>query len=452
MFESLTNKLQGIFDQLGQRGKLTEADVDVALREVRLALLEADVNLSVAKDFIKRVRERAIGADVIKALQPGQMVIKIVYEELLATLGEPGKLNLNGPSPRVIMLVGLNGAGKTTTAAKLALRIRREHGRPYLIAADTYRPAAVDQLRTLAKQLDVPFYDEGVSAAPPDISERGVRVARDAGAGVVIIDTAGRLQIDEKLMQELEAIKARTNPVEVLLVADAMTGQEAVKIAEGFNQHVNLTGLILTKMDGDARGGAAISMRAVTGVPIKYIGMGEKADALEPFYPERVAQRILGMGDMLSLIEKAQENFDQKEAERLQKKFMKAEFNLEDFLSQMQQVKKLGPIGQLLDMIPGMSRFKDQIDQQEAELSMRKIEALIRSMTVAERRNPKMLNASRKKRIARGAGYFNTEKTPQRELEGVQEINQLLKQFHEMQRMMKMIKGGRGVDLRNMFR
>jgi len=452
MFESLTNKLQGIFDQLGQRGKLTEADVDVALREVRLALLEADVNLSVAKDFIKRVRERAIGADVIKALQPGQMVIKIVYEELLATLGEPGKLNLNGPSPRVIMLVGLNGAGKTTTAAKLALRIRREHGRPYLIAADTYRPAAVDQLKTLAKQLDVPIYDEGVSAAPPDICERGFKVARDAGAGVIIIDTAGRLQIDEKLMKELEAIKARTNPVEVLLVADAMTGQEAVKIAEGFNQRVNLTGLILTKMDGDARGGAAISMRAVTGVPIKYIGMGEKADALEPFYPERVAQRILGMGDMLSLIEKAQENFDQKEAERLQKKFMKAEFNLEDFLSQMQQVKKLGPIGQLLDMIPGMSRFKDQIDQQEAEQSMRKIEALIRSMTSEERRNPKMLNASRKKRIARGAGYFNTEKTPQRELEGVQEINQLLKQFHEMQRMMKMIKGGRGVDLRNMFR
>jgi signal recognition particle subunit SRP54 len=350
------------------------------------------------------------------------------------------------------MLVGLNGAGKTTTAAKLALRIRREHGRPYLIAADTYRPAAVDQLKTLAKQLDVPIYDEGVSAAPPDICERGFKVARDAGAGVIIIDTAGRLQIDEKLMQELEAIKARTNPVEVLLVADAMTGQEAVKIAEGFNQRVNLTGLILTKMDGDARGGAAISMRAVTGVPIKYIGMGEKADALEPFYPERVAQRILGMGDMLSLIEKAQENFDQKEAERLQKKFMKAEFNLEDFLSQMQQVKKLGPIGQLLDMIPGMSRFKDQIDQQEAEQSMRKIEALIRSMTTEERRNPKMLNASRKKRIARGAGYFNTEKTPQRELEGVQEINQLLKQFHEMQRMMKMIKGGRGVDLRNMFR
>jgi signal recognition particle subunit SRP54 len=452
MFESLTNKLQGIFDQLGQRGKLTEADVDVALREVRLALLEADVNLAVTKDFIKRVKERAVGADVLKALQPGQMVIKIVYEELIATLGEPGKLNLMGPSPRVIMLVGLQGSGKTTTAAKLALRIRRDGRRPFLIAADTYRPAAVDQLKTLAKQLNVEIYDEGISAAPPDICERGFKVAQNAGAGVVIIDTAGRLQIDERLMTELEAIKARTNPAEILLVADAMTGQEAVKIAEGFNQRVGLTGLILTKMDGDARGGAAISMRAVTGVPIKFVGVGEKADALEPFYPDRIAQRILGMGDMLSLIERAQEAFDQKEAERLQRKFMKAEFNLEDFLAQMQQVKKMGPIGQLLDLIPGLSRFKDQIDQAEAEKGMRKIEALIRSMTPEERRNPKILNASRKKRIARGAGYINSPKKPEGELEGVQEINALLKQFREMQRMMKMLKGGRGIDLGSMFR
>jgi signal recognition particle subunit SRP54 len=452
MFESLTNKLQGIFDQLGQRGKLTEADVDVALREVRLALLEADVNLAVTKDFIKRVKERAVGADVLKALQPGQMVIKIVYEELIATLGEPGKLNLMGPSPRVIMLVGLQGSGKTTTAAKLALRIRRDGRRPFLIAADTYRPAAVDQIKTLAKQLNVEIYDEGVSAAPPDICERGFKVAQNAGAGVVIIDTAGRLQIDERLMTELEAIKVRTNPAEILLVADAMTGQEAVKIAEGFNQRVGLTGLILTKMEGDARGGAAISMRAVTGVPIKFVGVGEKADALEPFYPDRIAQRILGMGDMLSLIEKAQETFDQKEAERLQRKFMKAEFNLEDFLAQMQQVKKMGPIGQLLDLIPGLSRFKDQIDQAEAEKGMRKIEALIRSMTPEERRNPKILNASRKKRIARGAGYINSPKKPEGELEGVQEINALLKQFREMQRMMKMLKGGRGIDLGSMFR
>jgi signal recognition particle subunit SRP54 len=452
MFESLTNKLQGIFDQLGQRGRLTEADVDVALREVRLALLEADVSLPVVKDFIKRIKERAVGADVLKALQPGQMVIKIVYEELIETLGEAGRLNLDGPSPRVIMLVGLQGSGKTSTAAKLALRIRRDGRRPYLIAADTYRPAAVDQIKTLAKQLDVPIYDEGVSAAPPDIVERGFRVARDAGAGVVIIDTAGRLQIDDRLMSELEAIKARTNPAEILLVADAMTGQEAVKIAEGFHQRVGLTGLILTKMDGDARGGAAISMRAVTGVPIKFVTMGEKPDALEQFFPDRVAQRILGMGDMLTLIEKAQESFDQREAERLAKKMMRAEFNLEDFLAQMQQVKKLGPIGQLLDMIPGMNRFKEEIDQVDAEKSMRKIEAIIYSMTVEERRNPKVLNASRKKRIARGAGYYNTEKQPERELEGIQEINQLLKQFREMQRLMKMMKSGRGFDMRGLFR
>ncbi|MEP7285831.1 MAG: signal recognition particle protein [Chloroflexota bacterium] len=452
MFESLSNKLQDIFDTLGQRGKLTEADVDVALREVRLALLEADVNLPVVKDFIKRVKDRAVGADVLKSLQPGQMVIKIVFEELVETLGEAGKLNLNGPSPRVIMLVGLQGSGKTTTAAKLALRLRKDGRGVYLIAADTYRPAAVDQLKTLAKQLSVPIYEEGTSAAPPDIAERGFKIARDAGAGVVIIDTAGRLQIDERLMTELQEIKARTNPAEILLVADAMTGQEAVKIAEGFNERVGLTGLILTKMDGDARGGAAISMRAVTGVPIKFIGLGEKADAFEIFYPDRMAQRILGMGDMMSLIEKAQENFDMKEAERLQKKLMKSEFNLEDFLAQMQQMKKMGPIGQLLDMIPGMGRYKDQINQEDAEKSLRKIEALIRSMTGEERRNPKLLNASRKKRISRGAGYFNTPKTPERELEGVQEINQLLKQLREMQKMMKMLKGGRGFDVNKMFR
>ncbi|MFQ3535791.1 MAG: signal recognition particle protein [Aggregatilineales bacterium] len=444
MFESLTNKLQEIFDRLGRRGVLTEADVDVALREVRLALLEADVALPVVKDFIKRVRERAIGAEVLKALKPGQMVIKIVFEELQATLGEPGRLNLSGAPPVVIMLVGLQGSGKTTTAAKLALKLRREGRRPYLVAADTYRPAAVDQLKTLGKQLDVPVYDEGTSAAPPDIAERGLRKAREVGAGVLIVDTAGRLQIDERLMTELEQIKARLKPAEILLVADAMTGQEAVKIAEGFHTRIGITGLILTKMDGDARGGAAISMRAVTGVPIKFVGMGEKPDALDQFYPDRMAQRILGMGDMLSLIEKAQEAFDQREAERLSKKLMRAEFNLEDFLAQMQQVKRLGPISQLLSLIPGMSRLKDQINEAEADQSMRKIEAIIRSMTPEERRDPKILNASRKRRIARGAGYINTEKQPERELEGIQEINALLRQFREMQKMMKMFKGGKG--------
>jgi signal recognition particle subunit SRP54 len=444
VFESLTNKLQEIFDRLGRRGVLTEADVDVALREVRLALLEADVALPVAKDFIKRVRERAIGAEVLKALKPSQMVIKIVFEELQATLGEPGRLNLSGTPPVVIMLVGLQGSGKTTTAAKLALKLRREGRRPYLVAADTYRPAAVDQLKTLGKQLDVPVYDEGTSAPPPDIAERGLRKAREVGAGVLIVDTAGRLQIDERLMTELEQIKARLKPAEILLVADAMTGQEAVKIAEGFHARIGLTGLILTKMDGDARGGAAISMRAVTGVPIKFVGVGEKPDALDQFYPDRMAQRILGMGDMLSLIEKAQEAFDQREAERLSKKLMRAEFNLEDFLAQMQQVKRLGPISQLMSLIPGMGRLKDQIDEAEADRSMKKIEAIIRSMTPEERRDPKILNASRKRRIARGAGYINTEKHPERELEGIQEINALLRQFREMQKMMKMFKSGRG--------
>ncbi|MCE7946001.1 MAG: signal recognition particle protein [Chloroflexi bacterium CFX4] len=443
MFESLTNKLQDIFDRLGRRGVLSEADVDVALREVRLALLEADVALPVAKDFIKRVRERAIGAEVLKALKPGQMVIKIVFEELQETLGEAGRLNLNGTPPVVIMLVGLQGSGKTTTAAKLALKLRREGRRPHLIAADTYRPAAVDQLKTLGKQLDVPVYDEGTSAPPPEIAERGFKKAQEAGAGIVIVDTAGRLQIDDRLMSELEQIKARLKPAEILLVADAMTGQEAVKIAEGFHGRIGITGLILTKMDGDARGGAAISMRAVTGVPIKFVGMGEKPDALDQFYPDRVAQRILGMGDMLSLIEKAQETFDQKEAERLSKKLMRAEFNLEDFLAQMQQVKRLGPISQLMSLIPGMNRLKDQINEAEADQSMKKIEAIIRSMTPQERRDPKLINASRKRRIARGAGYTNTEKHPERELEGIQEVNALLRQFREMQKMMKMIKGGK---------
>ncbi|MBO9309538.1 MAG: signal recognition particle protein [Chloroflexi bacterium] len=451
MFESLTNKLQEIFDRLGKRGVLTESDVDAALREVRLALLEADVALPVVKDFIKRVRERAVGAEVLKALKPSQMVIKIVHEELVAALGEPGRLNLSGTPPVVIMLVGLQGSGKTTTAAKLALKLRREGRRPYLVAADTYRLAAVEQLKTLGKQLDVPVYEEGTSAAPPEIAERGLRKAREAGAGVLLVDTAGRLQIDERLMTELEQIKARLKPAEILLVADAMTGQEAVKIAEGFHKRIGITGLILTKMDGDARGGAAISMRAVTGVPIKFIGTGEKPDALDQFYPDRMAQRILGMGDMLTLIEKAQEAFDQREAERLSRKLMRAEFDLEDFLAQLQQVKRLGPISQLLSLIPGMSRLKDQIDEAEADRSIKKIEAIIRSMTPEERRDPRLINASRKRRIARGAGYINTEKHPERELEGIQEINNLLRQFREMQKMMKMFKSGR-VDISRLFK
>jgi signal recognition particle subunit SRP54 len=451
MFEGLIDKFQGIFDRLGAKGVLTEADVDAVMREVRMALLEADVSLPVAKDFVKRVKEKAVGAEVHKALKPGQMVVKIVHEELLQTLGEGGTLNLAGPSPRVIMLVGLQGSGKTTTAAKLALKLRKDGRRPFLIAADTQRPAAVDQLKTLAKQLNIPIYDEGTRSAPPDIVERGIKAAKEQDASVVIVDTAGRLQIDERLMDELVEVKRRANPAEVLLVADAMTGQEAVRIAEGFNNKVGITGLVLTKIDGDARGGAAISMRAVTGVPIKFLGVSEKTDGLEAFYPDRLAQRILGMGDVMSLIEKAQETFDEAEAERLQKKFMRADFNLDDFLTQMQQVKRMGSIGSLLGMIPGMNRFKDMINEADAERSMRKIEALIRSMTMEERRDPRLLDASRKRRIARGAGFVNTTKNPQRELEGVQEVNQLLKQFREMQKMMKMIKGG-PKNMRGMFR
>ncbi len=433
MFESLSDRLQSVFEQLGRKGKLTEDDVNSAMREVRMALLEADVNLKVAKDFIARVKERAIGAEVQKSLKPSQQVIKIVHEELIETLGQPGRLNLSGPTPRVIMLVGLQGSGKTTTAAKLALMLRRDGRKPFLVAGDTYRPAAVDQLVTLAKQIDIPYHEEGTSAAPPDICARGVEKAKAAGATVVLLDTAGRLQIDDSMMAELEAIKRRTDPAEVLLVADAMTGQEAVRIAEGFNTHVGLTGLILTKVDGDARGGAAISMRAVTGVPIKYMGTGEKLDGLELFHPDRLASRILGMGDVLTLIERAEQEFDEREAEELQRKLLKNQFTLEDFLKQLQRLKKMGTIGQLLGMIPGLGRLRQQLDinDEEAQQQLKKVEAIIYSMTPDERRNPKKLNASRKLRIAAGSGT------------AVQDVNALLKQFREMQRVMQMIGKGR---------
>lgn len=434
MFENLSDRLQDVFGQLGRKGTLTEADVDTALREVRIALLEADVNLKVTKDFIKRVRERSIGAEVQKSLRPAQQVIKIVNEELVATLGEAGRLNLSGPSPRVIMLVGLQGSGKTTTAAKLALHLRRDNRKPWLVAADTYRPAAIDQLVTLAKQIDMPYYAETVQSSPPDICARGVEAAKNAGATVVILDTAGRLQIDDHLMAELEAIKARTNPAEILLVADAMTGQEAVRIAEGFNQRVGLTGLVLTKVDGDARGGAAISMREVTGVPIKFLATGEKLDGFEVFYPDRLASRILGMGDMLSLIEQAEQLYDEEEALRLQKKMMKNEFNLEDFLGQLQKIRRMGSFSKILEMIPGVGNLRKQlnINDQDAQQRMKRVEAIIFSMTPQERRNPKMLNASRKKRIAAGSGTT------------VPEINQLLSQFRDMQKMMKEIGGAGG--------
>jgi signal recognition particle subunit SRP54 len=432
MFEQLTQRLQGVFDNLGRIGKLTERDVDTAMREVRMALLEADVSLPVVKDFVRRVKERAIGAEVAKSLKPSQMVVKIVHDELLSTLGEGGMLDFSSSfKPHVIMLVGLQGSGKTTTAAKLALHLRRAGRQPFLIAADTYRPAAVDQLITLAKQIQVPYYDEGVSASPPDICVRGLKVARDASAAVAILDTAGRLQIDENLMRELEEIKKRTTPAEILLVADSMTGQEAVNIADGFNKRLGITGLILTKIDGDARGGAALSMRAVTGVPIKFLGTSEKVDGFEQFHPDRLASRILGMGDMLSLIEKAQEEFDEKEALKLQEKLLKDQFTLQDFLDQLQRIKKMGSISQLLGMIPGLSRFADQIDQQDVDRRIKRVEAIINSMTRDERNNPKLLNASRRKRIAGGSGVE------------VRDVNEVLKQFQDMQTLMSQARKGK---------
>ena len=439
MFESLSDKLQGVFASLGRRGKLTEADVKAALREVRLALLEADVSYDVTKDFIRRVRDRAVGAEVARSLNPAQTVIKIVNEELIETLGEPGRLNLSGPTPRVIMLVGLQGSGKTTTAAKLARRLRDEGSRPWLVAADTYRPAAVDQLQTLARQLDIPIHAEGTKPDPVDISKRGVQAARAAGATVAIIDTAGRLQIDDRMMKELAAIRKATDPAEVLLVADAMTGQEAVNIARGFNEQVGITGLILTKVDGDARGGAAISMRAVTGVPIKYLGTSEKLDGLEPFHPDRLASRILGMGDMLSLIERAERAFDEEQARAMQEKLLNNAFTLQDFLDQLQQVKRMGPLSQLLDMIPGVSRLTKQVDAGVTDQQFKRIEAMIYSMTPAERRNPKLINASRKRRIARGSGTT------------VQDINALLQQFRQMQRLMQTLKKGKMPGVPRLF-
>jgi signal recognition particle subunit SRP54 len=435
MFESLTDKLQNVFDKLGKRGMLSEADVDTALREVRLALLEADVNYKVVKDFTSRVRERAVGLEVHRKLSPAQQVVKIVHEELINTLGEPGKLDLGKQPPHVIMLVGLQGSGKTTAAAKLAFRLRKEGKKPLLVAADTYRPAAVKQLETLGRQIDIPVHSEGVKPPPPKICANALDTARKGAFDLVILDTAGRHQIDDTMMRELEAIKRETQPIEVLLVADAMTGQEAVNVAQGFHERVGLTGMILTKVDGDARGGAAISMRAVTGVPIKFLGVGEKVDALESFHPDRLASRILGMGDVLSLIEKAEQTIDQEEAQKAAEKLLEGAFDLEDFLSQLQQIKKMGPLSQLLDMVPGFRGVTKEISPEMTDRELRKIEAIISSMTAEERRKPRIINASRKRRIARGSGTQ------------VQDVNALLTQFRQMQRMMKQLTGGKGKGL-----
>jgi len=432
MFESLSQRLQNTLEGLGRSGKLTEDDVNKAMREVRLALLEADVALPVVKDFVGRVKERAVGKEILKSLDPSQQVVKVVHEELNETLGEPGRLDFSGSQPpHIIMLVGLQGSGKTTTAAKLAVALRKEGRKPFLIAADTYRPAAVDQLVTLSKQIDVPIHQEGTDNRPENIAQNGVKAAKEADANVIILDTAGRLQIDDDLMGELERIRDRVNPVEVLLVADAMTGQEAVNIATGFDERVGVTGLVLTKIDGDARGGAAISMRAVTGVPIKYLGTSEKVDGFEVFHPDRLVDRILGMGDVMTLIEKAEELYEQDEADELAERMMRDEFTLQDYLDQLQKIRQMGSVTSLMGMIPGMSKMMNQIDPQDAEDRLKTVESIIQSMTPYERAKPKRLNASRKKRIAKGSGTR------------VRDVNDLIKQYRAMRKMMKkMRKGG----------
>ncbi len=435
MFENLTERLNNVFTQLRRRGKLSAADVDAAMREVRLALLEADVNYGVVKDFVARVRERAVGAEVSKALNPAQQVIKIVNEELITTLGSPERLNLTGPHPYVIMLVGLQGSGKTTAAGKLA-RLLRSHGeRVTLVAADPYRPAAVKQLETLGEKLGAPvFFEAGIH--PPDLAAHALDKAQKGGMTVLILDTAGRSQLDNELMDELTAISKKVHPVETLLVVDSMIGQEAVNIAKGFKDAIPLTGLILTKMDGDARGGAAISIRSVTGVPIKFIGTGEALDALEIYDPGRLSSRILGMGDVLGLIEKAEAAFDQQLAQKDAERLLAGEFSLEDFANQLRQVRKMGPIAQVLEMLPGgMGQLARQIDPQDAENQLKMTEAIISSMTPIERRRPDVLNASRRRRIACGSG---TE---------VQDVNRLIKQYRDAQRMFKNIKksGMRGL-------
>ncbi len=425
MFETLSDRLNETFGKLNSKGRLTEQDVDAAMRDVRRALLEADVNFRVVKDFVAAVRERAVGQDVLRSLTPAQTVIGIVNEELVNVLGE-AQAPLANPArpPQILLMVGLNGAGKTTHSGKLAVHLRKAGRNPLLVAADIYRPAAIKQLETLGKQVNVPVYEEGTSADPVNIARNAVKFATDRGFNPVIIDTAGRLQIDEALMAELVRIKDAVNPTEILLVADAMTGQEAVGVAEEFNRQLDITGLVLTKMDGDARGGAALSIRAVTGIPIKFIGTGEKLDALEPFYPDRLAGRILGMGDVLSLIERAQEQTDEKEAERLQSRMIKGQFDLEDFLDQLQKIKKMGPLNQLMEMIPGIGQQMRQAKAHISDDDYKQVEAIIRGMTPWERRHPERIDHSRRRRIARGSGVDR------------QDVNRLLSQFKEMQKMM----------------
>ncbi|OCT13843.1 signal recognition particle protein [Paenibacillus pectinilyticus] len=432
-FEGLANRLQNVFGKLRSKGKLTEEDVGEALREVRLALLEADVNFKVVKDFIAKVKEQAIGQDVLKSFTPGMVVIDIVNKELTALMGgTQSKLARSNRPPTVIMMAGLQGAGKTTTSGKLAKMLMKQNHRPLLVACDIYRPAAIKQLEVLGEQLKVPVFSLGDKVSPVEIAKAGLQHAKDNGNDYVILDTAGRLHIDENLMEELKNVREATSPDEILLVVDAMTGQDAVNVAESFHQQLELSGVVLTKLDGDTRGGAALSVKAVTGCPIKFVASGEKMDALEPFYPDRMASRILGMGDMLSLIEKAQAGIDMDKAKEMERKMRNAEFTFEDFIEQMEQVKKMGPLDQILDMLPGANKIKGMKDMKVDEKQMARVEAIVKSMTTEEKRKPELLNANRRKRIAAGSG--NT----------VQEVNRFIKQFDDMRKMMKQFSGMMG--------
>ncbi len=425
-FESLADKLQSAFKNLTGKGKISEKDVKAALREVKLALLEADVNFKIVKQFINSVSEKTVGSDVLEGLNPGQQVIKIVRDELVDLMGTTqSALTFSSKSPTVYMLAGLQGAGKTTAAGKLAVQLKKKGKNPLLVACDVYRPAAIKQLQVVGSGCGVPVFEQG-QINPVEIAKNSVAFAKEKGNDIVIIDTAGRLHINEELMDELAEIKREVRPQEILLVIDAMTGQDAVNVAKTFDEKLGIDGTILTKLDGDTRGGAALSVRSVTGKPIKYVGMGEKTEDLEPFYPDRMASRILGMGDVLTLIDKAESAFDEKQAAELERKMRSNDFNLEDFLSQMQQVKKMGPIKDLLGMLPGMNKINLN-DVEIDEKAMLHVEAIIQSMTVKERRNPDILNGSRKRRIAKGSGR------------SIQEINKLLKQFEQMKGMMKMM-------------
>ena len=436
MFQGLSDRLNEIFKRLRGHGRLTEDNIAESLREVRLALLEADVNVKVVRTFLERVRERAVGRDVLESLSPGQQVVKVVYEELTALMGgTASRLGQAGQPPTVLMLVGLQGSGKTTTAGKLARVIRQEGRRPLLVAADLQRPAAQEQLATLGETLGIEVYRNPAARSPVAVCREAVSQARSRLLDPVILDTAGRLHVDEPLMEELRALKAEVKPTEILMVADAMTGQDAVNSASAFNQALTLTGYILTKLDGDARGGAALSIRSVTGAPIKFIGVGEKLDALEVFHPDRMASRILGMGDVLSLVERAEQTVDAKQAAVLQKKLKTQAFTLEDFRDQLRQIRGMGPLDQLLGMIPGLSRLKGMPDSTTQERELVRVEAIIDSMTPGERQKPEILNGGRRKRIAAGSGTT------------VADVNRLLKQFAEMQKMMRQLmqagKGGR---------